>query len=102
MLIRCNLIIQKQFLGTCLDSGHTGDSGPIPSTLTHSPNNPEVDGLVWNDRLKAFLQEHIMERHPNGQNNQKPVMFKDKVNFKLPGGKPDLLHQASTFLAPSF
>ncbi len=47
-------------------------------------NIPELDKLVLNDGLVEMIETFLED---------KASLFKDKINFKLPGGKPDLLHQ---------
>lgn len=47
-------------------------------------NHDAIDGLIWTPALQRILTQLL---------GDSPVVFKDKINFKLPGGKPDLLHQ---------
>ena len=47
-------------------------------------NNTEMRDLVLNADMKQVLYDLLGEP---------PVVFKDKANFKLPGSRPDLLHQ---------
>lgn len=47
-------------------------------------NIPELDKILLNDGVQQLLNTFLQD---------KPSLFKDKINFKLPGGKPDLLHQ---------
>ena len=43
-----------------------------------------LNTLLWTPEIQAILTTVLGED---------PVLFKDKLNFKLPGGTPDLLHQ---------
>ena len=47
-------------------------------------NHDDVDAMIWTPGLQQVLTQLL---------GDKPAIFKDKINFKLSGGKPDLLHQ---------
>lgn len=46
--------------------------------------NPDVEKVMINEKAKAILNDLFGEA---------PTLFKEKVNFKLPGCRPDKLHQ---------
>lgn len=46
--------------------------------------NPELDQILVGDKTKTALTKLLGEA---------PLLFKEKVNFKLPGCRPDKLHQ---------
>ena len=46
--------------------------------------NPELSNLLLSNESLACLSQLF---------DDKPVLFKDKVNFKLPGCRPDMMHQ---------
>jgi len=47
-------------------------------------HNPEITDLLLNERTMSSLQDLFGEA---------PVLFKEKANYKLPGCRPDKLHQ---------
>ena len=65
------------------------DDSPIDSTprLTRIEhfigNDNSFDSLILNDKLNDLLTTLFADS---------PILFKDKINMKLPGGKADLLH----------
>jgi ectoine hydroxylase-related dioxygenase (phytanoyl-CoA dioxygenase family) len=47
-------------------------------------HNPDITGLLLSSKTIAVLTDLLGEP---------PLLFKEKVNYKLPGCRPDLLHQ---------
>ena len=62
----------------------TGDSILVRIENVVSAENSEFSDLVITDRVEACLTELLGDA---------PVLFKEKINYKLPGCRPDKLHQ---------
>ncbi len=49
--------------------------------------------LSLNNQLDIFFKESKTQSLLRDYMDEDPVLFKDKINFKPPGNRPDLLHQ---------
>ncbi len=62
----------------------TGDSILVRIENVISAESPGFSDLLISDRVEACLTELLGDA---------PVLFKEKINYKLPGCRPDKLHQ---------
>jgi ectoine hydroxylase-related dioxygenase (phytanoyl-CoA dioxygenase family) len=67
------------------DTHHSDESRSVLTRIERFLlNHNALDTLVWSPLLQAVFSNLL---------GSSPAIFKDKINFKLPGGKADLLHQ---------
>ncbi len=62
----------------------SGESLLVRAEYLLGDHNPEITGLLLNEKTMTALQELLGEP---------ALLFKDKVNYKLPNCRPDFLHQ---------